>query len=247
MTYNPLIHHRHSIRRKGYNYSSEGAYFVTICTHNSENAFGNIENRKMHLNEYGKICNNEWLDTPNIRPNVKLITHVVMPNHFHALFIIKQKNNQRYIPIAQDEINTGMDDAQLGTGELPFAHMDMDTHRGMTEHHTRSISQYAPGVDTTLDDINTIDNNVYIEFTYTSQYAPLTENEINEIRKMPHSPSQTVGAIVRGFKGSVTKQINVLRGTPQMPVWQRNYHEYIITSTRFLNNVANYILQNPER
>lgn len=271
MTYNPLIHHRHSIRRKEYDYSSEGAYFVTICTHNSGNVFGHIENGKMHLNEYGKICNNEWLNTPNIRPNVKLITHVVMPNHFHALFIIKQKNNQRYIPVAQDEINTGMDDAQLGTGELPFAHMDRDTHMGETERHTigemerrtggemechtggemerhtTGVLQYAHGVAATLDDINTIDNNDYIEFTYTSQYAPLTENEINEIRKMPHSPSQTVGAIVRGFKSAVTKQINVLRATPQMPVWQRNYHEYIITNERFFNNVANYILQNPER
>jgi putative transposase len=86
-----------------------------------------------------------------------------------------------------------------------------------------------------------------IEFTFQSQYAPLTDNDINEIRKMPHSPSQTVGAIVRGFKSAVTKQINIVRATPQMPVWQRNYHEYIITSERFFNNVANYILQNPER
>ncbi len=30
--YNPDIHHRHSIRLKGYDYSQEGLYFITICT-----------------------------------------------------------------------------------------------------------------------------------------------------------------------------------------------------------------------
>ena len=31
--YNLDIHHRRSIRLKGYDYSQAGAYFVTICTH----------------------------------------------------------------------------------------------------------------------------------------------------------------------------------------------------------------------
>jgi hypothetical protein len=42
MRYNPNVHNRHSIRLKGYDYTKEGAYFITICTHNRENVFGNI-------------------------------------------------------------------------------------------------------------------------------------------------------------------------------------------------------------
>ena len=33
---------RKSARLKGYNYSTPGAYFITICTHNRKNLFSNI-------------------------------------------------------------------------------------------------------------------------------------------------------------------------------------------------------------
>ena len=36
MKYNPSIHHRRSIRLKGYDYSQNGAYFITVCAQNRE-------------------------------------------------------------------------------------------------------------------------------------------------------------------------------------------------------------------
>ncbi len=54
------------------------------------------------------------------------------------------------------------------------------------------------------------------------------------------SPSQTVGAIVRGFKSSVTKCIG-------FPVWQRNYHEHIIRNKNSLQTISQYIIENPAR
>ena len=71
-----------------------------------------------------------------------------------------------------------------------------------------------------------------------SQYAPTDGFK---------SPSQTLGAIIRGFKGSVTKQINELRGTPSKSVWQRNYYERVIRSEQELYNIRNYILNNPRK
>lgn len=59
------------------------------------------------------------------------------------------------------------------------------------------------------------------------------------------SPSHTVGAIVRGFKSAVTKQINIQRDTPGLPVWQRNYWEHIIRDEQSYVNIANYIHNNP--
>jgi len=41
---NPDIHHRHSIRLKGYDYSQEGLYFITICTQNHKHLFGDNKN-----------------------------------------------------------------------------------------------------------------------------------------------------------------------------------------------------------
>ena len=71
------------------------------------------------------------------------------------------------------------------------------------------------------------------------QYAP-TANQT-----LLRSPSQTIGAMVRGFKSSVTKRINILRGTPGMPVWQRNYYERVIRNEKELSQVREYIMNNP--
>jgi len=50
-----------------------------------------------------------------------------------------------------------------------------------------------------------------------------------------------------GFKSSVTKQINSLRGTPGMPVWQRNYHDRVIRDEGEMSRIWNYIESNPAR
>jgi hypothetical protein len=52
------------------------------------------------------------------------------------------------------------------------------------------------------------------------------------------SPSQTLGAIVRGFKSIVSKQAG-------FSVWQRNYHEHIIRNFNAYENIADYIENNP--
>lgn len=90
MTYNPDIHHRHSIRLKDYDYSQAGAYFVTICTWQRECLFGEIVNGEMVLNDVGNIVVDEWEKTAQIRSNVDLDVFSVMPNHFHAIFLIHE-------------------------------------------------------------------------------------------------------------------------------------------------------------
>jgi REP element-mobilizing transposase RayT len=59
------------------------------------------------------------------------------------------------------------------------------------------------------------------------------------------SPSNTIGAIVRGFKSASTKRINEMRGTPGVPVWQRNYYEHIIRDEKNYYNICEYIDNNP--
>ena len=82
------IHHRRSIRLKGYDYSSSGAYFVTICVHNRQLMFGEISDGKIMLNEYGRIARQEWIRTPEIRGYVELDEFVIMPNHMHGIIIL---------------------------------------------------------------------------------------------------------------------------------------------------------------
>ncbi len=91
--YNPNIHHRRSIRLKGYDYSQAGLYFVTIVCQNREHLFGNIKNCKMILNDAGIMINNEWLKLTERFKNVQLHKYITMPNHFHAILEIVSPNN----------------------------------------------------------------------------------------------------------------------------------------------------------
>jgi len=81
--------HRHSIRLKDYDYSQNGAYFVTLSTQNRECLFGEIENDEMKLNEWGKVAKGEWINLPKRFTNIELDLFVIMPNHTHGIITIK--------------------------------------------------------------------------------------------------------------------------------------------------------------
>ncbi len=59
--------------------------------------------------------------------------------------------------------------------------------------------------------------------------------------------TNTIPSIVRGFKSTVTKQINIVRSTPGSPVWQRGYHEHIIRNEKAYTKISEYIIYNPEK
>ncbi len=184
--YNPHIHHRRSIRLKGYDYSQAGLYFITICCQDRICRFGHIENGKMVLNHWGQIAHNEWAKTPEIRPNVELGEFIIMPNHIHGIIRL----------------------STAGRGEL---------------HSPLLHSPDPSGECKTSDD--------------------------SGVCKTPlRSPSQTVGAIVRGYKSSVTKQINMmgLFDTP-IQIWHRNYWEHIIRDEQSYQRISNYIINNPRK
>jgi putative transposase len=86
---------RRSIRLEGYDYRSEGGYFVTIVTNEMKPLFGEIYDGKMRLNENGQIVKEEWFKTPEIRPQVELLEDefVVMPNHIHGIIWIFEKDD----------------------------------------------------------------------------------------------------------------------------------------------------------
>jgi len=54
-----------------------------------------------------------------------------------------------------------------------------------------------------------------------------------------------LGRLVGAFKTVSTKQINLMRGTPGAPVWQRNYYEHIIRNEEECNLIRKYIADNP--
>lgn len=84
-----------SSRLQNWNYGSSAAYFITICTAKREYFFGGKKSgdpgqRGFILSSIGKIVENEWLKTPEIRAdmNLQMGEFVVMPNHFHGIIVI---------------------------------------------------------------------------------------------------------------------------------------------------------------
>ncbi|MBI4652409.1 hypothetical protein HY745_14265 [Candidatus Desantisbacteria bacterium] len=79
-----------SARAPWWDYSGNGVYFITICTANKVQYFGKIVKDNMQLSEIGKIAENEWIKTPEIRAdmNITLDKFCVMPNHFHGILMI---------------------------------------------------------------------------------------------------------------------------------------------------------------
>jgi len=86
------IKHRKQNRLNGFNYSSNGYYFVTICTKDREEYFGNIINSGMVLNKYGEIVKQCWLEIQKHFPNIELDEFQIMPNHVHMIIIINNIN-----------------------------------------------------------------------------------------------------------------------------------------------------------
>lgn len=87
MPFDPQVHHRRSVRLKGYDYSQAGAYFVTLIAYQSECLLGNLHDDKIVLSEMGKIVNAYWLRLPKIY-FLQLDEWVIMPNHMHGIIWI---------------------------------------------------------------------------------------------------------------------------------------------------------------
>ena len=83
-------------RWPGFDYSSPGLYFVTICTSGRQELFGQIMNDQMLLNETGQIANKFWLEIPKHFVNCELNEFVVMPNHIHGILFIYYKNEDEH-------------------------------------------------------------------------------------------------------------------------------------------------------
>ena len=71
---------------------NEGMYFITVCTHAHRQILGKVRDGVMSLSRLG-----EYLDTclKNVslhQANVEVIQYVIMPNHFHAIVDIRQKD-----------------------------------------------------------------------------------------------------------------------------------------------------------
>ncbi len=78
-----------------WDYSSPGAYFITICTKNKVNYFGGISSSQqkgsdslIRLSEIGEIAKKNWSQIPDHFPFIRLDEYVIMPDHVHGILFM---------------------------------------------------------------------------------------------------------------------------------------------------------------
>jgi REP element-mobilizing transposase RayT len=85
---------RKQIRLTNYDYSQNGAYFITFCTRNRqpllwENAVGTASGRPP-LSHHGVIVEDAIHNINSKYSGVHVDKYVVMPNHVHMILVIQQ-------------------------------------------------------------------------------------------------------------------------------------------------------------
>jgi putative transposase len=98
MVYDPERRHRRSIRLKGYDYSGEGAYFLTICVQGHACLFGDISDGHMVLNDAGWAAAESWEWLAAQYDYVELDQWVIMPNHMHGVIVVTGRGGSRTAP-----------------------------------------------------------------------------------------------------------------------------------------------------
>ena len=73
-----------------FNYDSPGCYFITICTKDRKNYFGEIINKKIELSNIGITAQQCWQEIPDHFSNIAIDDFVIMPNHIHGIVQIKK-------------------------------------------------------------------------------------------------------------------------------------------------------------
>lgn len=95
---------RKSIRLPSYDYTSNGAYFITVCTSNREHSLGEIIDHEMKLSRIGEIVSEKWFDILDHNKHVDLGEFIVMPNHIHGIIWIVARPG---VPEKENSINVG--------------------------------------------------------------------------------------------------------------------------------------------
>jgi len=149
MICNPELHHRRSIRLKGYDYTSPGAYFVTLCTKNRVCLFGDVVDKEMVLNDVGVMIK-KWHGVLEDKfPNICCDEHIIMPNHIHLIIQIIQTNvgaDRRVCPHGKCNIpaNDESDIPPTGKGK----HIGLPLQRIIQWFKTMTTNEYLRNVKT---------------------------------------------------------------------------------------------------
>jgi putative transposase len=222
---------RKSLRLEQHNYSSPGAYFVTICSQLSGfEWFGGVSRDGVVLNAAGQMVENELHNLSKRFANLELDTYIIMPDHIHATLVLSRLSKQ-HINHTQP----------VGAGLVPaLPHNENDP----TDPNNDCLT-----FDTT---ITSEDSNKPNDFaTINADTAPHRATT-RVAPTIDTARSADLGSIIGAFKSLTTrKYIQGVRESGWTPfekrLWERSYFERVLRDESELETRRNYILENPLR
>jgi len=139
-----MYRRKNSLRLKDYDYSREGAYFITTLAYRRLFMFGEIDELDFSftMTSLGELVESCWQDIPNHYPQVELDTFVVMPNHFHGILIINPNKGK---PTHIGTIIGSFKSSVTRLARQNITDMELDHpiwHRGYHDHIIRTHDDY---------------------------------------------------------------------------------------------------------
>ncbi len=226
--YDPNIHHRRSIRLKGYDYTQAGAYFITICCDDRICRFGEIVGAGFTPAQFTPAQFTPAQFTPAQFTPAQFTPARFTPAHDG---IGQPQNNimqpQRFAPTMQ--LNEYGQIAYNEWVNLPerFPNFELDVFQIMPNHIHGIII---------LNEITHPQNNIGQPQYNTGQPQGL--------------PLPTIGDIVGAYKSLVANEcLTIFKNNDQTmgKLWQRNYHEHIIRDEQSYQRISDYIINNPTK
>jgi putative transposase len=93
------VRSRRAPRLSGFDYSAEGAYFLTICAHRRQQVFARCEDDELRITSAGRVLERCWAEIPNHFPSVEVDVFVVMPNHVHGVLCLVGVDRVATLPV----------------------------------------------------------------------------------------------------------------------------------------------------
>lgn len=90
---------RKRLRLPTYDYSTPGAYFVTVCARDGACIFGRVVADQTELSRLGRIVEGAWRSIPRHHAGVRIDAFVVVPNHVHGIIWLDRAGQVRPLPI----------------------------------------------------------------------------------------------------------------------------------------------------
>ena len=216
-------HQRRSIRLQTHDYSSDGAYFVTVCAEaRGADWFGAISSSGMQLNAAGEMVRRELERLPERFSNLEIDECVVMPDHVHVIFVLHEDA-----------------DTRIRRGEprvRPVTHAERNSKPNQLEEVSRSTQGQEPRP---------------ANESGSSRFVP-GEHEDRPYENPSGTQSGSIGRIVQAFKSVTTvNYIRGVRESGwqsfEKRFWERNYWERVLRDDAELEVRRAYITQNPMR